>query len=278
MKIAALGDIHSNHYALEACLERIDQMNIKTIAFLGDYISDCPYPEKTISLLKTAQRQYNTFFVRGNREDYMIAYDTHKYFDWKYGSRFGSLLYSYEHLASEELDWFRRMPVSIHVKMDGLEDFEICHGALNNNRDLLLPETAVLDNTFRNMKTNLLLCAHSHRKLIMQNKQGNKMVVNGGSVGGSSIANFTVIEYTDGGWTPHLVSVTYDVESAVNEFYESGLIEKANVWARSILNTLQTGRDYAVECLRMVEKLKLESTTEQGEEYYWERAAEMLGI
>ena len=45
MLIAAFGDIHSNHFALEACLDVVERMGIDGIVFLGDYVSDCPCPE-----------------------------------------------------------------------------------------------------------------------------------------------------------------------------------------------------------------------------------------
>ncbi|HAN21737.1 MAG TPA: hypothetical protein DCP51_08725 [Clostridiales bacterium] len=50
MKIALLADIHSNYVALEACLHYIDSNHFDGIVFLGDYISDCPYPQKKLNL------------------------------------------------------------------------------------------------------------------------------------------------------------------------------------------------------------------------------------
>lgn len=280
MRIAALGDIHGNHFALEACLEQIEKMNIKTIAFLGDYITDCPYPEKTIKLLKSAQEKYHTYFVRGNREDYMISHHLNPNDGWTYGSRYGSLLYTYEHLTSEDIEWFQSMPESMPVHIHDTEDFEICHGSLQTNRCLLLPDSPEWEETPSIMKTNLLLCAHSHKSFI--HEQQGKRIVNGGSVGlnvqGGTDAEFAIIEYTGNAWLPQLVRVKYDIDSAVKEFYESGLIEKANVWARAIMNIMKTGRHYAMECLQTVNRMKAEMNIEQDEEYLWESVALSLGI
>ena len=280
MRIAALGDIHGNHFALEACLEQIEKMNIKTIAFLGDYITDCPYPEKTIKLLKNTQETYHTHFIRGNREDYMISHHLNPNDAWTYGSRYGSLLYTYEHLTSEDIAWFQSMPESMVVHTQGAENFEICHGSLQTNRCLLLPGSAAWKETPSIMQTNLLLCAHSHKSFI--HEQCGKRIVNGGSVGlnvqGGTKAEFAVIEYTGTEWEPRLVGVEYDIENAVKEFYESGLIEKGNVWARACMNIMKTGRHYAMECLQTVNRMKADMNTGQDEEYLWESVAQSLGI
>lgn len=113
-------------------------------------------------------------------------------------------------------------------------------------------------------------------------EKDGKAVVNAGSVGvpatGSVDAGFAVIELKNGVWTPRLVHVAYDVERAVGEFYESGLIDQANVWARAVIAALRTGRNYVLDCVRAVERLKTAKGAEQPDEYYWERAAEILGI
>ncbi len=280
MKIAALGDIHGNHFALEACLEQIEKMNIKTIAFLGDYVTDCPYPEKTIKLLKSVQKKYHTYFVRGNREDYMLSHHDDPNDGWTYGSRYGSLLYTYEHLTEDDLSWFKSMPESMQVHIDGVESFEICHGSMKTNRYLLLPGSSEWETTPESMKTNLLLCAHSHQSFI--HEVHGKWIVNGGSVGvnvqNRTDADFAVIEYSENRWIPQLIRVPYDMDSAIKEFYESGLIEKGNVWARAVMGIMKTGRHYAMECLQTVNRMKSEMYDIQDEEALWEYVAQTLGI
>ncbi len=280
MKIAALGDIHGNHYALEACLEQIEKLHIQTIAFLGDYITDCPCPEKTIALLRQAQERYQTYFVRGNREDYMLSHHDDPHDGWTYGSRYGSLLYTYERLTEEDLAWFRSMPESMQVQIDGAESFEICHGSMKTNRYLLLPGSSEWETTPESMKTDLLLCAHSHQSFI--HEAHGKWIVNGGSVGVNvqdrTDADFAVIEYSENRWIPQLIRVPYDTDSAIKEFYESGFIDKANVWARAVMGILKTGRHYPMECLQAVNRMKNELNVQDHEEYLWEYVAQRLGI
>jgi predicted phosphodiesterase len=54
MKIAIIADIHSNYAALEACLESVRHEKADGIVFLGDYVSDCPYPQKTLASVRKA--------------------------------------------------------------------------------------------------------------------------------------------------------------------------------------------------------------------------------
>jgi len=59
MEIAVLADIHSNYIALEHCMDYALKRGITTFLFLGDYIGEMAYPERTMSLIYKYQNQYN---------------------------------------------------------------------------------------------------------------------------------------------------------------------------------------------------------------------------
>ena len=115
MRIAAMGDIHSNHIALEACMRWVYQNDIDGIAFLGDYVSDCPYPQKTMQILRNIPPAYKTWFVRGNREDYMLEHRRNLTEGWEYNSQSGSLLYTFENLTGGDLRFFEDMPAAFDM-------------------------------------------------------------------------------------------------------------------------------------------------------------------
>ena len=50
MKIAVISDIHGNYKAYEACMEYLDKYPVDMLFFLGDYITDSPYPQKLLSM------------------------------------------------------------------------------------------------------------------------------------------------------------------------------------------------------------------------------------
>ena len=279
MKIAAFGDIHSNHIALRACLDAVDQIGVDGIVFLGDYVSDCACPQKTLELLRETAARFRCWFIRGNREEYMIDHADGKN-DWQNNSQSGSLLYTYENLTAEDIGWFRSLPIAMKVEMGGAPDFEICHGAQWVSRAMMLPGTPLMDEAFSRMETDLMLCAHTHEVFIAE-KDG-KTIVNGGSLGlpcgGDNAAAFAVIERIDGRWTPRLMRVSYDTDAVVREFHESGFMERGHVWARAMAETISTGRDFAMECIALVEADSKEKGLPFHTEELWQRAAAKLGI
>lgn len=279
MRIAAFGDIHSNHIALKACLEEVERIGVDGIVFLGDYVSDCACPQKTLALLGEIASQHRCWFIRGNREEYMMDHADGKN-EWSDNSQSGSLLYTYENLTAVDLTWFRSLPIAMKVEIEGAPDFEICHGAQWQTRVMLLPGTEHVDRMIAQMETNLMLCAHTHEAFIIE--KNGKTIVNGGSLGlpcgGDNAAAFAVIELRDGKWSPELMRVRYDTGEAVREFRESGFMERGHVWARAMAATLRTADDYAMKCLELVGRYSKETGLPFAAEALWERAAGELGI
>ena len=57
-KIAVIGDIHSNHIGLERCIKDALSRQVDEFLFVGDYISDCPYPQKTMDIIYEMKKNY----------------------------------------------------------------------------------------------------------------------------------------------------------------------------------------------------------------------------
>ena len=93
-KIAIMGDIHSNHSALETCIRHALDRDVDEFIFLGDYVSDCPYPQRTMKIIYEMKEKYCCHFIRGNREDYMLNHRNHPEERWTYSSASGNLLYT----------------------------------------------------------------------------------------------------------------------------------------------------------------------------------------
>ena len=49
--IAFLKDIQGNHIAMERCMEEAVSRGIDTFIFLGDYLGELAYPQRTMELL-----------------------------------------------------------------------------------------------------------------------------------------------------------------------------------------------------------------------------------
>lgn len=279
MRIAAFGDIHSNHIALEACLAMAEGIGVDGIVFLGDYVSDCACPQKTLALLREVAGRHRCWFIRGNREEYLMDH-ADGLNEWNDNSQSGSLLYTFNNLTAEDIKGFRRLPIGMTVRINGAESFGICHGAPWKTRMMLLPGSSHADEVFTRMQTGLLLCAHTHEAFILE--RGGKTIVNGGSVGlptaGKTDAAFAMIECIGGRWVPRLMRAAYDVEAVIREFHESGFMDRGHVWARAIAANLRTGSDYSGSCIKLVEEYTRQTGLPYNTEALWQRAAEQLGI
>lgn len=281
MKIAILGDIHSNHIALEACMERIYAENVDGIAFLGDHISDCPYPQKTMEILYNIPKNYKTWFIRGNREDYMLRHANSLSDEWSYCSQSGSLLYTYENLTGSDLRFFEAMPIGMEIKLDGYEPFSICHGSMQSNSFLFHGDSQKTRDALSESATRLTICGHWHTPYVYSFE--GKTIINTGSVGNPlndrHSATFVLLTAdSEGQWQYEHIYVPFDIERAVKEFYQSGLIRKADVWSRAYIAAMCEGVNYNIECVNIVKKLCKESGKDFSDESLWQKAAEILNI
>mgnify|MGYP003290716955 CR=1 FL=1 len=120
IKIAVLSDIHSNHIALQACLAYLTERHINTYIFLGDYVSNCAYPEKTMQIIYSYAQKYTCYFIRGNREEMLINHANGIENNWHVPSTSsGSVLYTYNHLNENDIQFFKNMKHSDCIEITG---------------------------------------------------------------------------------------------------------------------------------------------------------------
>lgn len=271
MRLAVLADIHSNHHAFKACMDWIAENNIDGIVFLGDYVSDCAYPQKTMELLYIAREKYRTWFVRGNREDVMI--------EGNISPSLGSLTYTYENLTDKDIEFFKSLLLVIEVKLDGCSLFTASHGDYHNNRENIFPDNEAMNRLLTEMPGEMHLCGHTHNAFVYEHE--GKLIVNPGSVGvthdGNSKAGMAVVEFVDGCWKAELVQIEYDVEAAVKDIFESGFYEKDNAFARLIIATIRTGHDYKADANKLYGKY-VSGEIDVSDKELWDRIADELGV
>ena len=255
MTIAVLSDIHGNHLALEACLAYAQDRGAQGYVFLGDYISDCAYPQKTMELIYDWAAHHDCRFIRGNREEYMLDYHDGKIANWKDGSATGSLLYTYENLTKEDIGWFRTLDICSSEGFEGGPPLLYCHGAPWQANGALAqgnPETA---QRLQAYPQACVLCGHTHRLgtfLLGQGQPWRKEVIRAGSVGyplsTPGRAQMVFLHSTTDGdprWRSEYALVPYDNHAAVKELYISGLMERSRVWSAMVAHALLTGENIA---------------------------------
>ena len=284
MRLAVLADIHCNHYAMKACYDWIAEHDMDGVVFLGDYVSDYPCPQKTMQMIYALKETYPTWFILGNREESLLEkWNVEKslgkdHVPWKPTQ--GTLRYTYENLLPEDFAFFSTMQPSMKIAIDGYPAFSISHGTMQQCRADVKPGNAKMEQLLSEMPGQLHFCAHTHVSFIYE-KYG-KTVINPSSVGRSfmdySKADMAVMESDGGPWKITLLSLAYDLQSEIEEFLTSGILEQGDVWAKCVLKVLQTGRDYCAECIALVHKAAEEEGGDMEDLGLWERSAGELGI
>ncbi|GKX66412.1 metallophosphoesterase family protein [Inconstantimicrobium mannanitabidum] len=241
MKLAVLADIHGNYAALKRCLEYAFSQNIDTFIFLGDYIGELAYPERTMKILYDLNERYRCYFIKGNKEDYWLKYRDGDQKDWKdQNSASGALLYAYNSLTSKDLDFFAKLKSVKEVLLEDMQALTICHGSPNKINEKMLPNDDRTMEIMKTIKTSMILCGHSHvqRKIV----HNNKCCLNPGSVGvplfSEGKTQFMILHEDGGLWSEEFISLEYDVDSVIKDMHEVKLYEHAPYWSLITENIL----------------------------------------
>lgn len=278
MRVAAFGDIHSNSVAFESAVKKAEDLGMDACLLLGDYVTDCAYPEKTLEIMERLKAKYPTHIIRGNREEYLYNHLVSPCEEWRYGSRTGSLLYTFHALSEDTIRMLAAYPITKTVFFPDAPPIEMVHGTFDKTRAMLLPGTEECTSAAARMQTGFLACAHTHTRFVCE--ANGKIIANGGPVGvpsgGVTGACFLMLESSRNHWKPSLHIAPYDTDLVEREFRESGFYDKAKYWARGVMANLKTGEDYTLHALRLVHKLSEETGLSPDNELLWERAAGIL--
>jgi len=273
MRVAVLSDIHSNYYAFKACYEDAIKCGAEMFILLGDFISDLSEPQNTMDLVYEIQSKYPTVCLRGNREGYMLDYESGNS-RFTRGSKSGSLLFTYGHLRTKDLAFIRGLKISGTIEIEGVR-IEIAHAAMNNDRFYFDSNDGHTADIFPQMKCGYLLTGHSHKQYIQRNS--DKTIINPGSVGiphgGTRNPKYALLDIANGKLSSQFREVPYDMEDAIRAQFASGLVDYANYWAIGVLHDIITGEERVLRLLETVEK-----TGDIENEETWRSAAMGLGM
>lgn len=256
---AVISDLHGNYKAAEAFLEYCRLHSIAGIIGLGDYLTDGPYPERMISLLKQMQAQYPCFMVRGNRENYLLD-NLQNPQGWKPSSPSGCLYYTSRRLSASDMSFLESMPEEMQVCIDGFPSLFICHGTPGQVRGNVDFDPSLRDISLLSIQEDYLLGGHSHKQELYRFQ--NKTYLNPGAMGCSldgigRHAHFALLHgaKNSGRWDIELISIPYDAEAFLKDFTESGLDELGFVLNRAVKKTILTGINYSIKCVQRAEEL-----------------------
>ena len=178
--IAAISDIHSNVFALEAVLTDIKQRNIDQIVNLGDILYGPIAPKDTYALLMAHQNDIIT--IRGNQDRQIYEATTSEI-----GNN-ATMTFIIEDLPKAAVKWLQNLPFDCHLN----EDVCLCHGSPTDDMVYLLENIETGQPTLRDnleilallngIDSAIIICGHTHIPRTVTLSTG-QMVINTGSVG-----------------------------------------------------------------------------------------------
>lgn len=282
MKIAVLSDIHGNSGALGKCIEYALACKADKFLFLGDYVGELAFPQKTMEIIYQLKEGHDCDFVKGNKEDYWINYRNGGQKGWKeQDSTTGSLLYTYRNLTDPDLDFFAGLPIAKTIHVAGMPPFTICHGSPRKVNEKMGNN----ESTYGLMEADgsgLILCGHTHVQGRIDHE--GRRVLNPGSVGVAlgckGQAQFLLLEAVDNEWEERFISLDYDVDGAIEDIHLSGLDRMAPCWADVTIHLLKTGQvthgDVLAKAMELCRNEEGECSWPEIPETYWERAVSAM--
>lgn len=285
MKIIVISDIHSNYAAFESACDTIEEINPDGIIFLGDYVTDFPYPQRTMELLYKCQVEYKCWLIKGNREDYLLQHRENPNDGWTYSSSVGSFLYTYENLTEEDINFFGNLPNCLDIKIDDMPVVTACHGSLESTTENILLNSSAQVKYAKKIKGNILLCGHSHHRKIVPVK--DKKIVFCPSLGlpqdGEKYGHswITLLTSSDNNWKIEFIDIKFDADTLIKDYRKSELIKYAPIFSECIIKSLQIHGDIAYQCVLLAwdyaKKDKFNGCNILPEKY-WIQAAKKLEI
>ena len=232
MHIAVIADIHANHEALQAVLERIHAFNVDGIVCLGDIVGYNANPNECVDIL----RKEKIVSVLGNHDACASGLEDPDRFN-ELARR--ALFWTREHLTEENRSFLLELP-----REKRAHDYFLFHGSIHNTNRYILSRDDVVNN-FQSLAglrgaLNLGFFGHTHVRTVLCDYQGsvsmskslelalspdNRYLINPGSVGqprdGDPRAAFLVYDSTE-----HFIifhRVEYDIRKCQDKVIRAGL-------------------------------------------------------
>lgn len=276
MKVAVLSDIHGNYAAFQICVEYALAQRIHTFFFLGDYVAEFPYPQRTMKMLYDMQKKYDCYFIRGNKEDYWLNRKNDPDCVWKDGNHtVGAMEYCYQNMTDRDFTFYETLPICREVVLEGTSPIMLVHGSTERNNQKMLPDDEETNRIIEECTCRYILCGHTHRQMTIEH--AGKVLWNPGAVGvpkhSGGKTQFMILHQSGKEWEPEFISLDYEKEQILQELSESGLEKMAPYWTQITRKLLQTGegshKDALAYAMRMDVKENGNSNWYNVPDKYW---------
>ena len=276
MKLAVISDLHGNYYALAKVLAFLRSQEIDGIIGLGDFVTDGPFPQRMMRVLREMQEEFPCYLVRGNREEYLLENLRHPQ-NWKAGSSTSGLLdYTFRNLTGQDLEFFEQLPT------DG-----VLIGKMHESGRLIpvfVPQEEIIPDTCRESLFPALRLCHGapgelrgnfglHPELLLSHLENLDAAI---LLGGRGHAHFAILTLENSTWQIECFQIPYDLEGYLAEFDRAGLETHGSVLARSLKRTLTCGVNYFYLTVKRVRELADALALTDLDEEVWKKAEQEL--
>lgn len=159
MKYAVITDVHSNFFALEAALKKIDELRPDKIICLGDIVGNGFYPEETVSLLRARK---DVACVKGNH-DIFVTMDLKNFS--RSDTRLKNFRWQQKALSSASRNFLKELPMTLRFS-DGAFSVVAFHYPMTPKgrfKDMkYLPSNDDLRRLFGDQQGDIFLFGHEH--------------------------------------------------------------------------------------------------------------------
>jgi putative phosphoesterase len=224
--VAIITDIHGNLPALEAALNRIDELGVERVYCGGDLVGYGPWPNEVCRLIEergipTIYGNYDWAIAR-DEEDCMCAYPTKH--DRELGQR--SVMWTLANTDQRLKDFMLGLPFDLRFELGGRQ-VRLVHGSPRKVNEYLFEDKP--PKTFERIAAgadcDVLVFGHTHKPWI--HEYGGVLFVNCGSVGkpkdGDPRGGFAILASSARGVEARLERFSYDAEFAAGKVSEAGL-------------------------------------------------------
>lgn len=178
MRIALLGDIHGNSFALAAVLDAARAARVEKLLITGDFVGYYFWSREVMDMLG----DWDIAAVRGNHEDMLVEALGAPAVLEKINAAYGSgLKVAIETLTLVQLDWLCQLPHPRSFKFDG-RSLLLCHGSPWDVNQYVYPDAKNdLLESCAEPSYDWVVMGHTHYPTV--ERVGKTVLVNPGSVG-----------------------------------------------------------------------------------------------
>lgn len=281
MNIAVLSDIHANYIAFRKVVEFLKMKDIDAICLLGDYSGEFSGVQETFDLIYELQEQYQTYIIRGNKEDYLMWGIGDEHPEWDaYPSTVGMIRYNHNSMREKDWEFIKSLPNTLTVKIDGMEELFLCHGSPRAVKEKIYEGAPENLDILQAAQAKYILCGHTHRS--MNFEEYGKRVFNPGSVGDllddgmHEYTSFIILHSVGKEWECEHFYIRQDLDELVGDMINHNLHKIAPYWSLCTEACMRGAETSNADILERAMKITEEETGVCNwpaiPEKYWERA------